>query len=376
MATYRHTNVGAAVATTDYARADQVQNGSMQYLSSVAGTDTITATATPTPAAYAAGQTFRFVSAGANTGAVTLNISSLGAKSVTKFGSTALSAGDIPSGAAVEVVYDGTRFQLINVNLSYAPPTSGSAILKGNGSGGFSSAVSGTDYQAPIGTISGIAKGNGANALTAATAGTDYVAPGTNTTFTKAQRGAFVTLTDAATIAIDASAGNFFRVQLGGNRTLGVPTNLVEGQSGQIDVYQDGTGSRTLAYSWCYQFAAGTAPTLTTGKYTRDVLAYTVDVYQSATVTISNATPGVVTWTGHGLLSGQQVQFTTTGGLPTGLSASTSYWITVIDANTFKVSTSFANAQAGTFVNTSSAGSGTHTCTAATITVSAIGDCR
>lgn len=60
----------------------------------------------------------------------------------------------------------------------YAPATSGSAVLKGNGAGGFSSAAAGTDYQAPIGTISGIAKGNGANALTAATAGTDYVAPG------------------------------------------------------------------------------------------------------------------------------------------------------------------------------------------------------
>lgn len=59
----------------------------------------------------------------------------------------------------------------------YAPATSGSAILKGNGAGGFSSAAAGTDYQSPIGTISGIAKGNGANALTAAVAGTDYQSP-------------------------------------------------------------------------------------------------------------------------------------------------------------------------------------------------------
>lgn len=59
----------------------------------------------------------------------------------------------------------------------YAPATSGSAILKGSGAGGFSNAAAGTDYQSPIGTISGIAKGNGANALTAAVAGTDYQSP-------------------------------------------------------------------------------------------------------------------------------------------------------------------------------------------------------
>lgn len=117
MATYRHTGVGAASATTDYARYDQVQNSASQVLSSVSGADTITANATPTPAAYAAGQTFRFVSTGANTGAVTLNVSSLGAKAITKNGTTALVAGDIPSGAMVEVAYDGTRFQLGMVGL-------------------------------------------------------------------------------------------------------------------------------------------------------------------------------------------------------------------------------------------------------------------
>jgi hypothetical protein len=56
----------------------------------------------------------------------------------------------------------------------FAPPTSGSAILKGNAAGGFTSAVAGTDYQSPIGTISGLVKGNGANTLTAAVANTDY----------------------------------------------------------------------------------------------------------------------------------------------------------------------------------------------------------
>lgn len=57
----------------------------------------------------------------------------------------------------------------------YAPATSGSAILKGNGSGGFSSASAGTDY-APATSGSAILKGNGSGGFSSAAAGTDYVA--------------------------------------------------------------------------------------------------------------------------------------------------------------------------------------------------------
>jgi hypothetical protein len=93
-------------------------------------------------------------------------------------------------------------------------------------------------------------------------------------TFTAAQRGAYVTLTDAATIATDLSLGNQFQVTLGGNRTLGAPTNVVAGQSGVIRVVQDGTGSRTLAYNSVFKFPGGTAPTLTTTANAVDLLAY------------------------------------------------------------------------------------------------------
>ena len=76
-----------------------------------------------------------------------------------------------------------------------------------------------------------------------------------------------------------------------------------------------------------------------------------------ATCTISNASPAVVTSVAHGLLSGMRVKFTTTGALPTGLSTSTTYYVQKIDADTFNVATSVG----GTPVDTSSAGSGTHT---------------
>jgi hypothetical protein len=69
---------------------------------------------TPALTAYTAGQMFYFVAGGANTGAVTLNIDGLGSRNMTRHGSVALVAGDILSGEVCVVVYDGTRFQLLN----------------------------------------------------------------------------------------------------------------------------------------------------------------------------------------------------------------------------------------------------------------------
>jgi len=82
------------------------------------------------------------------------------------------------------------------------------------------------------------------------------------------------TLTDAASIAVDFALGNNFLVTIGGNRTLAAPTNAVAGQTGQIYVIQDGTGSRTLAYNGVYQFVSGAAPTLSTGAADVDILVY------------------------------------------------------------------------------------------------------
>jgi len=79
------------------------------------------------------------------------------------------------------------------------------------------------------------------------------------------------------------------------------------------------------------------------------------------TFTVTLATPGVFTLTAHGLTSGDGVYFTTTGSLPTGLSSNTIYFVTVVTVDTFKVSTTYANYVAGTFVNTSVSQSGTHT---------------
>ena len=79
-----------------------------------------------------------------------------------------------------------------------------------------------------------------------------------------------------------------------------------------------------------------------------------------AIVTMTIAAPGVVTWTGHGLSTGSPVVFETNGALPTGLTAGTTYYAIFIDANTFNVATSAANAFAGTKITTSGSQSGVH----------------
>lgn len=79
------------------------------------------------------------------------------------------------------------------------------------------------------------------------------------------------------------------------------------------------------------------------------------------TFTVTIATPAVVTLNGHGLETGDRVYFTTTGALPTGLTANTIYYVIKIDANTFNLATSFANAHVPTKIATSGTQSGTHT---------------
>lgn len=86
--------------------------------------------------------------------------------------------------------------------------------------------------------------------------------------------GALVALSDAATVALDLGTGINFSLTIGGNRTLGAPSNVKVGQSGAIYITQDATGSRTLAYNAAFDFMSGTAPTLSTAIGAIDVIFY------------------------------------------------------------------------------------------------------
>ena len=101
-------------------------------------------------------------------------------------------------------------------------------------------------------------------------------AVGTANTWTAGQRGEITALSDGATITIDMADSNNFSVTLGGNRTFANPSNDTAGQSGSIFITQDGTGSRTASWGTDWDFAGGTAPTLTTTAGAVDRVDYVI----------------------------------------------------------------------------------------------------
>ncbi len=91
----------------------------------------------------------------------------------------------------------------------------------------------------------------------------------------------------------------------------------------------------------------------------------TVSLYASGTdttpigtFTVTIASPAVFTYTAHGLAAGDIVIFATTGALPTGLTAGTTYYVIAagLAADSFRVSAT----DGGSAVNTSGSQSGTH----------------
>lgn len=84
-----------------------------------------------------------------------------------------------------------------------------------------------------------------------------------------------------------------------------------------------------------------------------------------ATITITIGT-STINWTGHGLSNGQTVLFSTTGALPTGISATRVYYVANEATNTFQLAPTYAAAIAGTpLVSLSGTQSGTQSAAAA-----------
>lgn len=98
------------VATPDLIRSKLVSD----YAVDSVGTDSYAISPSPAITAYTAGQTFTFKAGTANTGACTLNVSGLGAKTIKKEVSTDMETGDILANQIVTVVYDGTNMQLVS----------------------------------------------------------------------------------------------------------------------------------------------------------------------------------------------------------------------------------------------------------------------
>ena len=90
------------------------------------------------------------------------------------------------------------------------------------------------------------------------------------------------------------------------------------------------------------------------------------------TVTMTIASPCVVTWNSHGMANGSTLTLSTTGALPTGLTAGTTYYVVGAAANTFNL----AAILGGTAINTSGSQSGVHTAIAHLCVVVSPGICN
>ena len=110
------------------------------------------------------------------------------------------------------------------------------------------------------------------------------ISAASSATFAGAVGTPIVSLSAATSVALDLSSGNDFGITLGDATTLLNPTNAKIGQTGTIAVKQDGTGSRTLSYGDAYNFASGTAPTLSTDAAATDILIYKVREVSSVDV--------------------------------------------------------------------------------------------
>lgn len=101
-------------STNKFITQKDFQKGIELYAADVGSTDAYAITLSPAIAAYATGMTFRFKANTLNTGAATLNVNGLGAITMKKAFNADLATGDILAGQFIEVIYDGTNFQMLS----------------------------------------------------------------------------------------------------------------------------------------------------------------------------------------------------------------------------------------------------------------------
>lgn len=114
MAGFTHTGVGNATARSQYAAVGQVQDGVYTTSTDTGAVNAYAIVMSPAITAYAIGQTFWFKAINTNSGTSTINVNSVGIKTIKYGGTTDLTSGQIAANGIYGVYYDGTNFQLLN----------------------------------------------------------------------------------------------------------------------------------------------------------------------------------------------------------------------------------------------------------------------
>ena len=270
MNTHRHTNVGNAVAVTDYAAAGQIQSNAILFAVGAGTGDAITAALSPAVTALVDGMQFAIRSPGTNTVTTpTFAPNGLTANTITKFGGVALAAGDIQNGAEIILRYvsGSTRWELLNPNIQVSS-VSLSANNTWTGTQTFNQA-GGTAYPQIAGNTSGAiiltppAAGGGAitfpsGARTLASLdGTEALTNKTlnGTTFTATSPGSTVTLNNGIVFTVSntltLTSVNGATLAIGAGGTLGSAAYVSTGTSGAAVPLLNGnnTFSGTAAFT-------------------------------------------------------------------------------------------------------------------------------
>lgn len=238
-------------------------------------------------------------------------------------------------------------------------------LAAGTGGGGGSGTVTSVDASCGLKTSSGSAITTSGSIV-----GSRAVNAQTGTTYTvlDGDCGKLVTTSNAASIAVTLpQAGASSQFVAGWSAiisNIGAGTNTITPTTSTINgaatlalatnqaalIISDGTNYRALTFRGDISSATRTVLSANRTYYVRANLG---------TVTMTIATPAVATLTSHGLSADDPIVFSTSGALPTGVTAGTTYYVlsTDLTTNTFKFSTSIG----GAAVNTSGSQSGTHT---------------
>jgi hypothetical protein len=149
-----------SINTAVTARKLDMQSGAPNYCASTTGNDTYTCTLTPTLTTYTTGQCLVLYPDTANTTTATVNVDTLGAKSILNRGAAALSTGDIKASEPNQICYDGTQF-----------------ILQGAAAGGSTTRLSTYQFNMAMTNSTGTAQFADHFASLGTYGGTTYIAP-------------------------------------------------------------------------------------------------------------------------------------------------------------------------------------------------------
>jgi hypothetical protein len=261
------TAVSAATAGTDYAPA--TSGSSILYGNGTGGFSSVTI---GSGVSFAAGTLSATGTGGTVTNASVVSANGFGGSVAT---STSTPAITITTSVTGLLKGNGTAVSAAAAGTDYAPATSGSAILKGNGSGGFSSAAAGTDYApATSGTSGQVLTTNGSGGFSN---NANLSFSGSTLTVTGTGYSPNITLTDAAGIDWNTALGQVATFTfVSSSRTMNAPTNLVNGGFYALAVIQNG-GGNTLTWNSVFKWPGGVAPILSPSASAKDYFVFRSD---------------------------------------------------------------------------------------------------